>query len=101
MVLDADTKDPIRGAKVYLDKRIDRTNGGGLYNFNTPPGTFNVRVVHRNYHGIVKTITTPESGGFRQDFELRPITTGTIAGVVIDKETGKWVRKCSPASPTL
>lgn len=88
-VTDAETGEPVMSATVFLENRRHRTRANGRYGFDTQPGTYTVRVEHRDYHTASAQVTLPESGALRRDFALQPITTGIITGIAVDRETGE------------
>jgi hypothetical protein len=80
-VRDATTKNPIVGATVTCDGRIDTTEANGYYEFkDIPAGKYTITVTKDGYATQTSTVDASAGGTFQVDFDLTPVVAPPILG---------------------
>lgn len=91
IVTDALTGAPVANVNVSVGQnRGATTQANGRFMIEkVDPGELTVTANHPDYHELQFALTADQPGVTRKDFAIQPITTGTVAGVAVDKATGE------------
>lgn len=91
IVTDAQTGAPVANVNVSVGQYRGATTAtdGRFIIENVEPGELTVTATHPDYHEFEFALVADKPGVTRQDFAIQPVTTGTVAGVAVDKTTGE------------
>lgn len=91
IVTDALTGAPVANVNVSVGQNRGATTAadGRFMIENVEPGELTVTANHPDYHELEFALVADQPGVARRDFTIQPITTGTVAGVAVDKTTGE------------
>jgi outer membrane protein OmpA-like peptidoglycan-associated protein len=90
VVRDALTGEPVVEALVSAGRSTAVTSDGdGRYLIRlAQPGDLTLTARHSAYHEYSESLVAKKAGRFDRDILIRPITTGAVAGVAVDRTTG-------------
>jgi len=88
VVRDINTQQPLAGATVRIGGQTVTTNNQGEFQLErVPAGDVSLTASLDRYFESGAALELPRDGDAQQNFELAPITTGTLTGVVRDAST--------------
>lgn len=71
-VVEADSRNPVSNATVFLAGSVTNTGGDGVATLNIPSGEHSLSVEHRDYRPAGDTVDVPQGGGDVATVELVP-----------------------------
>lgn len=89
-VRDAVTGEPVVDARVSAGRytAVKSDEDGRYFIRKARPGDLTLIARHPDYHEFSEPLVAEKPGRFDRDILIRPITTGAIAGIAVDRATG-------------